>query len=86
MEITYPQRVAVIKVYMKYPQAADPIIQDPKLAVQFCSDVNAELESSEQFVVQQLNRVLHNLRKLGEARGGLPRKQRQFHGRSAQAN
>ena len=86
MNISSPQRVAIIKVYMRYPQSADPIIQDPELSEKFCDEVNSELDSTERFAVPQLNRVLHNLRKLGEARGGLPRKQRQYRGRNAKNN
>jgi hypothetical protein len=86
VDISYPQRIAIVKVYMQYPEAADPIIQDPELSERFCKDVNLELDAAERFAIPQLNRVLHNLRKLGEARGGLPRKQRQYRGRNARDN
>lgn len=81
MKPTESQRTTILEVYSQYFQAADRIIENPDLAKQFCEGVNSRLAPVEHFEVRDLNHVLHNLRKLGEAKGGLPRKQRQYKGR-----
>lgn len=81
MTLTPSQRTAIFRVYDMYIQSADKIVAHPDLSSEFHERVCAELPEPERFSLAQLNEILLNLRKLGAARGGLPRKQRTYKGR-----
>jgi hypothetical protein len=81
MTLTPSQRTAILRIYDMYIQSADHIISHPDLSAEFHARVCAELPEPERFSLARLNEILLNLRKLGAAKGGLPRKQRTYKGR-----
>lgn len=64
---------AIIEEYTKLAVPADRIIADPQLAAAFRDAVNLHLPTELQVDQPTLNRRLLNLRRRGEANGGLPR-------------
>ena len=72
----------VCQAYASVEETADQIVSDPALAERICKEVNSQLPSNQQFDVASLNKRLLNLRRRGEEKGGLIRKQRNFNGRN----
>ena len=63
-----------IKVeYVRFGVPADRIVSDPSLSQQFQQRVTSDLPPDQSIDQVELNRVLLNLRKRGENKGGLPR-------------
>jgi hypothetical protein len=72
----------VIRIeYAGVPYTADEIVCDPKLAQYFLNRVNSRLPPHGQLTMAEFNRRLLNLRRRGEDKGGLVRKQRAYRGR-----
>lgn len=63
----------IIREYTKLAVPADRIVADPQLAAAFRDAVNLHLPTELQVDQPTLNRRLLNLRRRGEANGGLPR-------------
>lgn len=72
----------IVEEYAKFDMPADKIPADPSIAVEFLNRVNSRLSPHEQFSQSQLNTHLINLRRRGEANGGLPRLRRSYNGRN----
>ena len=68
--------------YANIPQTADEIVSDPALSTSFLARVNKHLPPNRHYDVAGLNKRLLNLRRRGEEKGGLVRKQRQYKGRN----
>lgn len=75
--------IAALKTaYIDFDVPADQIVADPALSQEFCRRTNLLLpEQSHIASGPDFNRKLLNLRRRGEAKGGLPRIRSQFHGR-----
>jgi hypothetical protein len=71
---------AIIEEYANLGIPADRIVADPHLAATFCDAVNRCLSTEQQVDQTALNKRLLNLRRRGEANGGLPRLQRAHNG------
>ena len=76
----------IIEEHVKYDVPADQIPSDPQKAVEFQRRVNNRLSDSQQFEIAELNKTLINLRRRGEANGGLPRLRRRYDGRHHDRN
>jgi hypothetical protein len=63
----------IIDEYTKLSIPADRIVANPQLAATFRDAVNRHLPAELQVDQESLNRRLLNLRRRGEANGGLPR-------------
>jgi hypothetical protein len=63
----------LVNLYPKFGVPADQIVTSPQLANEFVELVNQQLPESARVDVQACNKRLLNLRKRGEAKGGLPR-------------
>jgi hypothetical protein len=74
---------AIIEEYANLHIPADRIVVDPQLAAGFREAVNARLPKELQVDQAVLNKRLLNLRRRGEANGGLPRLQRNHNARGA---
>ena len=72
----------VKREYVKFDVPADRIPADPEKAAEFLQRVNRELPQDIHFSLPELNTTLINLRRKGEAKGGLPRLRRTYRGRS----
>jgi hypothetical protein len=64
---------SIIEEYANLGIPADRIVADAHLASRFCDAVNGRLPESLQVEPATLNKRLLNLRRRGEANGGLPR-------------
>jgi hypothetical protein len=67
---------AIIEEYTKWAIPADRIVADPRVSVEFFDAVNRRLPAEHQVDQPTLNKRILNLRKRGEANGGLPRRLR----------
>lgn len=67
---------AIIEEYTSLGIPADRIVSDPRMAVKFHDAVNRRLPDELQMDQVTLNKRLLNLRRRGEAKGGLPRLER----------
>ena len=76
----------IIEEYVRYDVPADQIPADPIMAQEFLNRVNARLSDGSKFSLPDLNKRLINLRRLGEAKGGLPRLRRNYNGRDNSSN
>jgi hypothetical protein len=72
---------AIIEEYTSFAIPADRIVAEPQVAVRFCEAVNRRLPEELQVDQAMLNKRLLNLRRRGEAKGGLPRLRRAYNGR-----
>jgi hypothetical protein len=63
----------ILAEYTKLATPADRIVADPQLAATLRDAVNRRLPAELQVDQESLNRRLLNLRRRGEANGGLPR-------------
>ncbi len=77
-------RDAYVKFHEQFGAAADKIVASPDLSTRFADQVNARLSADEQMDVETVNRRIINLRRLGQAKGGLPRLERNYSGRETQ--
>lgn len=82
MAKTMSRDEVVCAEYAAVEETADQIVSDPALAENFCNRVNSQLQKADQFDVASLNKRLLNLRRRGEKKGGLIRKQRNYNGRN----
>lgn len=72
-----PSLDAVIREeYQRLGIPADQIVSDQHTSDMFCSAVNDHLTEEQHIDTTTLNKRLLNLRRRGEANGGLPRLQR----------
>jgi len=71
----------IIAMYPLYGVPADRIVADPKCGVEFRDAVNRQLPDELQVDQASFNKRLLNLRRRGEANGGLPRLKRRYSGR-----
>jgi len=70
----------LIEMYIEYDTACDRLVSDPARLLSFAEDY-AE-RTGQQVEAAQVSHRLLNLRKLGEAKGGLPKLRRAYHGRN----
>ncbi len=68
------------EMYIEYDTACDRLVSDPAKLLTFAEDY-AE-RTSQQVEPADLSHRLLTLRKLGEAKGGLPRLRRKYDGRN----
>lgn len=68
------------EMYIEYDTPCDPLVSDPARLLSFAEDY-AE-RTGQQVEPAQLSHRLLSLRKLGEAKGGLPRLRRAYDGRN----
>lgn len=68
------------EMYVEYDTACDRLVSDPAKILPFAEDYTGR--TGQQVEPAQLAHRLLNLRKLGEAKGGLPRLRRTYHGRN----
>ena len=68
------------EMYIEYDTACDRLVSDPAKLLSFAEDY-AERTGQQTRPAQVSHRLL-TLRKLGEAKGGLPRLRRAYHGRN----
>lgn len=73
---------AIISTYRVFNTPADRIVTDPQIDQDFVERVNKLLRPDDVASLAEINRRLLNLRRLGEAKGGLPRLQRRYNGRN----
>jgi hypothetical protein len=71
----------IVAVYVTFDQPADRIVADPRMLGEFAELVNRQLPESDQFEIHEMGRRLLNLRRRGQANGGLPRLRRGYYGR-----
>jgi hypothetical protein len=67
------------QMYVEYDTPCDSLVSDPERLLSFSQDY-AE-RTGQQVAPAQISHRLLTLRKLGEAKGGLPRLRRAYHGR-----
>ena len=72
---------AIMEEYTKLEIPANQIVSDQSLASDFCNAVNRHLPEGFEVDQKTVNQRLLNLRRRGEANGGLPRLQRSYSGR-----
>ncbi len=72
---------AIIAEYRLYNVPADQILSDPSLAAEFHTRVNRQLPAETHVDRATFNKRLLNLRRRGQANGGLPRLKRVYNGR-----
>jgi Tfp pilus assembly ATPase PilU len=72
----------IVAEYTRFRVPADQIVADPALGAQFRDAVNKSLPERSKLDLPSLNKRLLNLRRRGQANGGLPRLERGFNGRS----
>ena len=68
------------EMYVEYDTPCDALVSDPAALLSFAEDY-AE-RTGQQVEPAEISRRLLNLRKLGEAKGGLPRLRRRYNGRN----
>ena len=68
------------QMYVEYDTPCDPLVSNPARLVAFARDY-AE-RTGQQVEPAQVSHRLLTLRKLGEARGGLPKLRRKYNGRN----
>ena len=68
------------EMYVEYDTACDSLVSDPARLLTFAKDY-AERTGQQVEATQESHRLL-TLRKLGEAKGGLPKLRRAYHGRN----
>jgi len=68
------------EMYIKYDTACDRLVSDPAQLLAFTQDYSER--TGQQVEPARLSHRLLSLRKLGEAKGGLPRLRRAYHGRN----
>lgn len=78
-----PLDVAIHAVYAQFEEAIDDILVNPLRAIEFADKVRASSPVVTACDDEEILRRAIALRKRGEDRGGLPRKQRQYRGRRA---
>ncbi|QDT82280.1 hypothetical protein Mal35_57730 [Gimesia maris] len=76
----------IIEEYVLFNVPADQIVVDPTLAEAFLQRVNRRLPDESKFTQADLNKRLINLRRRGQANGGLPRLRRNYSGRNYSPN
>ena len=69
---------AICLEYERFAVPADRIVIDPHLAAEFADRVKASLSMDAELDVAAVNHRLIALRKRGEAKGGLPRLERDY--------
>lgn len=72
---------AIVAEYSLYGVPADQIVSNPERAIEFRDRVNRSLTPELQVDQATFNKRLLNLRRRGQANGGLPRLERGFNGR-----
>jgi hypothetical protein len=72
---------AIISEYGKFNTPADQLVCDPQVSEAFRKAVNRRLPPDAQVDLPALNKRVLNLRRRGEAKGGLPRLCREYNGR-----
>jgi hypothetical protein len=77
---------AIIAAYRHHQVPADRIVADPTLNAQFAQTVLGNLDTSTFVDIGTINHRLLNLRRRGQANGGLPRLQRDYRGRGGSNN
>jgi hypothetical protein len=76
-----PFNDSVLKqMYIEYNTPCDPLVSDPARLLSFAEDY--EERTGQQVEPAQLSHRLLTLRKLGEAKGGLPKLRRKYNGRN----
>jgi hypothetical protein len=73
----------IVAEYPLFGVPADQIVADPKLSLEFKARVDRQLPPALRVDQPKFNKELLNLRKKGQAKGGLPRLERGFNGRGA---
>lgn len=73
----------IISEYLRYNVPADQIVADPKLAAEFQDRVNSQLPPEFRVDPATFNKRLLNLRRRGQANGGLARLERGYSGRGS---
>lgn len=68
------------EMYIEYDIACDRLVSDPSKLLSFTEDYVER--TGQQVQPAQVSHRLLTLRKLGEAKGGLPRLRRAYHGRN----
>ncbi len=68
------------QMYVEYDMPCDPLVSDPAKLLSFADDY-AE-RTGQQVELAQVSHRLLTLRKLGEAKGGLPKLRRKYNGRN----
>jgi hypothetical protein len=68
------------QMYTEYNTPCDTLVSDPAKLLSFAEDY--EERTDQQVEPADLSHRLLTLRKLGEAKGGLPRLRRVYHGRN----
>jgi len=71
----------IISEYPLYGVPADQIVADPELNAEFRARVNRQLPLELRVDTAAFNKRLLNLRRLGQAKGGLPRLEPGYNGR-----
>jgi len=67
-------------MYVEYDIPCDPLVRSPADIARFTSDYTHR--SGHAVTSGSLARYLHNMRKRGEAKGGLPKLRRAYNGRN----
>jgi hypothetical protein len=68
------------EMYVEYNTACDRLVSDPERLLSFTKDYSGR--TGQQVEAVQVSQRLLTLRKLGAAKGGLPRLRRNYHGRN----
>lgn len=85
MDINLRDKI-IIEEYVDFDVPADQVVVDPSFAALFLERVNQRLPDESQFIQAELNKRLINLRRRGQANGGLPRLRRNYSGRDYSSN
>lgn len=68
------------QMYVEYDTPCDPLVSDPSKLLSFAADYGER--TGQQVEPAQVSHRLLTLRKLGEAKGGLPKIRRRYNGRN----
>ena len=74
------KKSTLIKMYKEYHIPCDQLVSNPQTLTKFTSEYKKR--TGEEAEPAQMGREMLNLRRRGEAKGGLPRLMRKYHGRN----